>query len=125
MLAPFLDKMVTRNIPSRFSAAEALQFFETILPEIPEDVMNLKYPAKSVVSGYEWDRWEGLPADFIKQWEAFREPPVPFSTSVLRWIRSFRYMGHVVPAIRLFFFRVTLVPLRVRTFVRKLWSIAF
>jgi hypothetical protein len=125
MLAPFLDKMVTRNIPLRFSATEALQFFETFLLEIPENVMNHVLPKKSVVSGYEWDRWEGLPLEFIKRWESYREPPLPLSTSVLRWICSFQRMMFIVPAVRRFFFRLTLVPSRIRVFLGKLWSVAF
>jgi hypothetical protein len=125
MLAPFLDRMVTRNIPLRFNAAEALHFFEAFLCEIPEDVMNLVYAEKSVVSDYEWDRWEGLPQDFIKKWESYREPPLPLSTSVLRWICSFRQMRFIVPPVRLFFFRLTFVPSRIRIFLRKLWSVAF
>jgi hypothetical protein len=125
MLAPFLDKMVTRNIPLRFNAVEALQFFETILTKIPEDVMNLVYPEKSVVSDYEWDRWEGLPPDFIEKWKSYREPPLPFSTSVLRWICSFRQMPYIVPVVRLFLFRLTLVPSRIRVFLRNLWSLVY
>ncbi|XP_006455020.1 hypothetical protein AGABI2DRAFT_180241 [Agaricus bisporus var. bisporus H97] len=97
MLAPFLDRMVTRNIPLRFNASEALQFFEAILPEIPESVMNAVYHEKTKASDYEWDRWEGLPPDFIKKWEEYREPPVPFSTTVLRWIYSFGRMPYILP----------------------------
>jgi hypothetical protein len=117
--------MVTRNIPLRFNAMEALQFFEAILPEIPENVMNLVYSEKSVVSDYEWDRWEGLPTDFIKKWESYKEPPLPFSTSVLRWICSFYYMRFIVPTVRLFCFRVTLVPSRIGVFLRGKWGLAF
>jgi hypothetical protein len=43
MLAPFLDRMVARDIPSRFTVMEALQFFETILPE---SVTSLVFPKK-------------------------------------------------------------------------------
>ncbi|EKM77481.1 hypothetical protein AGABI1DRAFT_130182 [Agaricus bisporus var. burnettii JB137-S8] len=68
MLAPFLDRMVTRNIPLRFNALEALQFFEAILPEIPESVMNAVYHEKTKPSDYEWDRWEGLPPEFVQKW---------------------------------------------------------
>jgi hypothetical protein len=105
---------------------EALQFFEMILQQIPEDVINLVYPEKSVVSDYEWDRWEGLPTHFIKKWQSYREPSLPFSTSVLRWICSFYYMRFIVPPVRLFFFRQSSVPWRIRMFLqKKLWSLAF
>ncbi|XP_006457401.1 hypothetical protein AGABI2DRAFT_123271 [Agaricus bisporus var. bisporus H97] len=123
MLAPFLDRMVTRNIPLRSNASQALQFFEAILPEIPETVINAVYHEKTKASDYEWDRWEGLPPDFIKKWEDYREPPVPFSTSVLRWIYSFERMPYILPVVRLIFFRVALVPSRIGVFLRKLWSL--
>ncbi|KAF7760598.1 hypothetical protein Agabi119p4_11274 [Agaricus bisporus var. burnettii] len=97
MLAPFLDRMVTRNIPLRFNALEALQFFEAILPEIPESVMNAVYHEKTKPSDYEWDRWEGLPPEFVQKWVAYREPSVPFSTTVLRWIYSFERMPYILP----------------------------
>ncbi|KAF7771086.1 hypothetical protein Agabi119p4_7060 [Agaricus bisporus var. burnettii] len=97
MLAPFLDRMVTRNIPVRFNAMEALRFFEAFVVGIPDKVMNLKY-ASGPDAGYDTcDRWEGLPPDFIKKWEDYREPPIAFSTSVLRWICSFDRMCYIVP----------------------------
>ncbi|EKM77482.1 hypothetical protein AGABI1DRAFT_108013 [Agaricus bisporus var. burnettii JB137-S8] len=125
MLAPFLDKMVTRNIPLRFNAAQALQFFEAFLPEISEEVLNSVYHEKTKASDYEWDRWEGLPPDFIKKWESYREPPVPFSTIVLRWIFSFERMPYILPVVRLWFFRITLIPSRIGVFLRNLWRLAF
>ncbi|KAF7760600.1 hypothetical protein Agabi119p4_11276 [Agaricus bisporus var. burnettii] len=108
MLAPFLDRMVTRNIPLRFNAAQALQFFEAFLPEISEEVLDSVYYEKMKASDYEWDRWEGLPPDFIKKWEDYREPPLPFSTTVLRWIYSFERMTYILPVVRRFFFRITI-----------------
>ncbi|KAF7760335.1 hypothetical protein Agabi119p4_11011 [Agaricus bisporus var. burnettii] len=120
MLAPFLDRMVTRNIPLRFNAAQALQFFEAFLPEISEEVLDSVYYEKTKASDYEWDRWEGLPPDFIKKWEAYREPPVPFSTTVLRWLFSFERMPYILPVVRLFLFRITLIPSRIGIFLRKL-----
>ncbi|EKM82205.1 hypothetical protein AGABI1DRAFT_26052, partial [Agaricus bisporus var. burnettii JB137-S8] len=89
LLAPFLDRMVTRHVPSRFNAVEALQFFEALVADTPGKVMNLEYPSSPGAMFDTWDRWEGLPPDFTKKWEDYREPPMPFSTCVLRWICSF------------------------------------
>ncbi|XP_006455018.1 hypothetical protein AGABI2DRAFT_120971 [Agaricus bisporus var. bisporus H97] len=122
MLAPFLDRMVTRNISLRFNAAQALQFFEAFLPEISEEVLDSVYYEKTKASDYEWNRWEGLPPNFIKKWEDYREPPVPFSTTVLRWIFSFERMPYILPVVRLFFFRITLIPSRIGIIPKKLWS---
>ncbi|KAJ3506407.1 hypothetical protein NLJ89_g6887 [Agrocybe chaxingu] len=46
MFAPFLDRMTTRDISSRFTAAEALDFFESFLPDISADVLELEAPEK-------------------------------------------------------------------------------
>jgi hypothetical protein len=119
MLAPFLDRMTTRNIPLRFSASEALQFFEKFVPDIPKNVMGLQFQRGSKVLYDNWDRWEGLPYDFIEKWKDFREPPIPYSTSVLRWICSFEAMRYIVPALRLFFFRIFSVPSHIRLFLRR------
>ncbi|XP_006462233.1 hypothetical protein AGABI2DRAFT_119092 [Agaricus bisporus var. bisporus H97] len=123
MLAPFLDRMVTRNIPMRFNAMQALQFFEVLVVDIPGKVMDLEY-ASGPDAGYDTcDRWEGLPPDFIKKWEDYREPPIPFSTSVLRWICSFDRMCYIVPPVRHFFFRIASIPSRISLFLRNLWSL--
>ncbi|TFK69662.1 hypothetical protein BDN72DRAFT_596420 [Pluteus cervinus] len=44
MLAPFLDKMVTRDIPRRFTASQALNFFETqVLTQLPAKQLQHMY----------------------------------------------------------------------------------
>jgi hypothetical protein len=125
MLAPFLDRMTTRNIPLRFSASEALQFFENFVPGIPDEVKDLGFQRGSKVLYDQWDRWEGLPPDFIEKWKEYREPPIPYSTSVLRWICSFEPMRYIVPALRLFFFRVFSFPSRIGIWIRRSWGHAF
>ncbi|EKM82208.1 hypothetical protein AGABI1DRAFT_70859 [Agaricus bisporus var. burnettii JB137-S8] len=123
MLAPFLDRMVTRNIPMRFNAMQALQFFEVFVVDIPGKVMDLEYASGPDIGYDTCDRWEGLPPDFIKKWEDYRKPPIAFSTSVLRWICSFDRMCYIVPPVRHFFLRVTLIPSRISLFLRKLLSL--
>ncbi|PBK65557.1 hypothetical protein ARMSODRAFT_851426, partial [Armillaria solidipes] len=80
MLAPLLDKMVTRTISNRFTASEALQFFEDLLPDtlVPSDALTEHYE--------QCDRWKDLLAEFIQRWSAYREPPVPRTTMWLRKI---------------------------------------
>jgi hypothetical protein len=122
MLAPFLDRMTTRNIPLRFNATEALQFFEKLIPDIPKEVMCLEFQRGSKVLYDKWDRWEGLQPDFIEKWKDYREPPIPYLTSVLRWICSFELMRYIVPALRLFFFRIFSVPSRIGICLRRSWN---
>ncbi|XP_006463402.1 hypothetical protein AGABI2DRAFT_208157 [Agaricus bisporus var. bisporus H97] len=110
MLAPFLDRMTTRNIPKRFSAAEALEFFEGFLPKIPTTDLHVRYARdpEARESYYDvYDRWKDLPQDFIKEWKGYKEPRIPLKTIFLRWLCSFERMAFVVPAVRLFFYRLT------------------
>ncbi|XP_006463400.1 hypothetical protein AGABI2DRAFT_120221 [Agaricus bisporus var. bisporus H97] len=109
MLAPFFDRMTTRNIPKRFTAAEALEFFEEFLPKIPTTDLYTCYwtdPEGSQLYDV-YDRWKDLSPDFIKEWEDYKEPRIPTRTAFLRWLCSYDLMSIVVPAVRLFFYRVT------------------
>ncbi|EKM77350.1 hypothetical protein AGABI1DRAFT_130437 [Agaricus bisporus var. burnettii JB137-S8] len=110
MLAPFLDRMTTRNIPKRFIAAEALEFFEVFLPKIPTTDLHARYARdpEARESYYDiYDRWKDLPPDFIEEWKDYKEPRIPLRTILLRWLCSFERMAFIVPAVRLFFYRLT------------------
>ncbi|KAF7763570.1 hypothetical protein Agabi119p4_8107 [Agaricus bisporus var. burnettii] len=110
MLAPFLDRMTTRNIPKRFTAAEALEFFEVFLPKIPTTDLHARYARdpEARESYYDvYDRWKDLPPDFIEEWKDYKEPRIPLRTILLRWLCSFERMAFIVPAVRLFFYRLT------------------
>ncbi|KAK0504293.1 hypothetical protein EDD18DRAFT_1132822 [Armillaria luteobubalina] len=88
MLAPLLDRMVTRTVSKCFTTAEALQFFEDFPPD-----SRLDTPVDSDPSFEQYekdDRWENLPAEFIQRWSAYREPPVPRS---IMWIRKICLRG--------------------------------
>ncbi|KAG6848737.1 hypothetical protein H0H93_014543 [Arthromyces matolae] len=88
MLAPFLDKMTTRNIPGRFTAAEALEFFEQHVLDSPV-VLGLGIPISRPIDRPlkhydEYNRWKHLDPSFVQQWGTFREPPIPRHTMYLR-----------------------------------------
>ncbi|KAF8067477.1 other/AgaK1 protein kinase [Lyophyllum atratum] len=90
MLAPLFDRMITRNIPQRFTAAEAFLFFEeqvypqTTESQLEEDPVTLRDDKFRRFDFY--NRWEGLDPSFVEKWAAFREPPVPWRNRVLRFI---------------------------------------
>jgi hypothetical protein len=46
MLAPLFDKMTTRDVSQRLTAAEALEFFEDFLPEISTTTLREAYSAE-------------------------------------------------------------------------------
>ncbi|KAF9011291.1 hypothetical protein BDQ17DRAFT_1420683 [Cyathus striatus] len=90
MLAPLLDKMISRNVRSLFTASQALQFFEDMYTELTEEQLLAPINMRVQIENYEeYDRWAGLPADFVKTWAAYREPPVPRLTKIIRAICMF------------------------------------
>jgi hypothetical protein len=88
MLAPFLDRMITRDIRKRFTASEALRFLEErVLPSLSPQELDA-HPTESVkyVDPEEYDRWAGLDPEFVEAWSTYRLPRLPWQTKVLRWI---------------------------------------
>ncbi|KAK0490300.1 kinase-like domain-containing protein, partial [Armillaria novae-zelandiae] len=68
MLAPLLDKMVTRTVSNRFTASEALTFLEDLLPSVRLDT---PVPSDSLTGDYEqYDRWKDLLPEFIQRWSS-------------------------------------------------------
>ncbi|KIJ63031.1 hypothetical protein HYDPIDRAFT_29727 [Hydnomerulius pinastri MD-312] len=98
MLAPFLDRMITRKIPLRFTAQEALQFFEEhVLPSVSLalSAVSALAPDRTTVEPELYDRWTGLHPTFVRTWADYRLPPLELSTRVLRWICEFS-LGYTV-----------------------------
>ena len=106
MLAPLLDKMTTRDISRRFTAAEALHFFEVLRSDMTETQLSVtEYPAETSYSYDQHDRWVGLPVGFQQKWAAYREPAIPFVTKFLRSIcydTKYNFPAMFVRSIRLF-----------------------
>lgn len=90
MLAPLIDGMVTRNIARRFTAAQALQFFEDLYLKTTYEQLHVNpgWPEGQdvVFDDIRADRWRNLPGDFVRAWSHLREPKVPLRTRVLRRI---------------------------------------
>ncbi|KAF8174269.1 other/AgaK1 protein kinase [Pholiota molesta] len=125
MLAPLLDKMTTRDIGNRFTAAEALHFFEQMRADLTEDQLNMKEdPKPEWHTPYDkYDRWSYLPADFQRKWAAYRQPPTPLMTKILRAICYSEYLpSYFIPSIRLFFFRLIRLPRSIWQSVRFITS---
>ena len=99
MLAPLLDKMVTWNIKERFTASEALGFFEDMYPQLTLEQLESRppaaYPTKAYSDGWAvHDRWKDLPDDFVQQWSSSRTPKPPFMMRLLRWVCGYQW-GHL------------------------------
>ncbi|KAF8056601.1 hypothetical protein FPV67DRAFT_643674 [Lyophyllum atratum] len=98
MLAPFLDSIVTRNVAQRFTAAQALQFLEDeVYPRTPRGQLQVRFRPRAFDSR---DRWAGLDANFCEQWAAYREPPLPRSTKLIRLMCRYRWVLCTVAWVR-------------------------
>ncbi|PBK77789.1 hypothetical protein ARMSODRAFT_1077465 [Armillaria solidipes] len=77
-LAPLLDMMVTHDYKRRFTASEALKFFEDMYPLLPEEQLQAFPPMLPHPEDHEtFDKWKDLPPDLTKRWASYREPPLP------------------------------------------------
>ncbi|KAH8092587.1 hypothetical protein BXZ70DRAFT_445915 [Cristinia sonorae] len=107
ILAPLLDRMTTRNLAKRCTAEEALAFFEELTSAHPvtrEKILFEHYERSRQVY-YDYDKWDGLPADFVAKWSEYREPPVPRWVLILRWVRE-RDRYRLMPRVRWLFFQL-------------------
>ncbi|KAF8072163.1 kinase-like domain-containing protein [Lyophyllum atratum] len=100
MLAPFLDRLRTRIVSQRFTAAEALRFLEEEVYPLTTREQLLASPRPRPHDEERVDPWEGLDPAFIKQWAAFREPPLPLSTMFMRFICEYTWVRRTVACIR-------------------------
>ncbi|KAG6808612.1 hypothetical protein H0H92_003496, partial [Tricholoma furcatifolium] len=82
IFAPFFDRMTTRDLSRRFTASEALGFFEKhVLGRDNFDLLELN---EDYTSYDVYDRWDGLDPRFVEKWASFREPPIPLHIRFLR-----------------------------------------
>lgn len=84
MLAPLLDRMTTRDIKHRFTADQALRFFEDSYSDLTEFQLSVEQYQGPDVLYDEYDRWQDLSEEFKRKWAVYREPPTPLITKLLR-----------------------------------------
>ncbi|CAA7268456.1 unnamed protein product [Cyclocybe aegerita] len=119
LLAPLLDGMITRNISRRFTAAQALQFLETELGQLPDKHLEQEFYEATDVTEYDkYDRWRLLPSNLVQKWAVYKEPPLPATTRFLRWLYSFESLVHVIPFVRRAAFHVWRFPYRFSSAIR-------
>lgn len=101
--------MTTWNLDHRFTASEALRFFEEALPEVAEDQLKVHVHENYKLKPYdEYDRWEGLPPDFVQKWNTHKTPPLPWRMLFLRRLHSLPYFSHIIPISRSYFYKISL-----------------
>ncbi|KAK0240467.1 kinase-like domain-containing protein [Armillaria nabsnona] len=100
-LAPLFDIMVTRDYKRRFTAVEALKFFEDMRSLLTEEQLQAFPPICPNSIDYDtFNRWKDLPSDFVKRWASYREPPLSRSTKVLRYLCEFPRFHRVIVRVR-------------------------
>ncbi|CAL1698389.1 unnamed protein product [Somion occarium] len=79
-LAPFLDGMIIQDISSRYTAAEALEAYIRMMENLDPASLETPAPSPPPLPDYVWqafDRWAGLPEEFVKEYSAHRPPVRP------------------------------------------------
>ena len=108
MLAPLFDRMTTHYLTRRFTADEALDFFQNEYSTLREEQLNRLVTPDC--GGSNFDCWDRIPPRLGEKWACHRTPPVPPSYPVLHWLCKRRPMEHVVPWIRWFLFSLVMFP---------------
>jgi hypothetical protein len=105
-LAPLLDKMVAHDVRRRFTAEEALSFFEAHAASVPRDARVAKPADFASWNGY--DRWAPLPTVLVQEWCHLREQRPSRTTLLLRRVCERSWAERLIRAMRrgfAFFFR--------------------
>ncbi|KAF8481430.1 kinase-like domain-containing protein [Gautieria morchelliformis] len=102
MFAPLMDRMTTRDLSRRLTASQALDFLESFASELTQEQLQLPaLPRGSNNPRYEaYDRWEGLPDKFMKDWGHFREPKPTLQIILLRHICDYAWGYKLVQWLR-------------------------
>ncbi|PBK96504.1 hypothetical protein ARMGADRAFT_988369 [Armillaria gallica] len=95
LFLPRYYMMVSHDYKRQFTASEALKFFEDIYPLLTES--NCR-PSRRYHETF--DRWKDLSPDLTKQWASYREPPLPRSTKILRYLCKYRRIRRAIVWIR-------------------------
>ncbi|KAH9477423.1 hypothetical protein JR316_0009636 [Psilocybe cubensis] len=79
-------KMITWDLRRRFTASEALQFFEQSLSEMSQKELETPHPTmlRPDATYLNYDRWAGLPLDLKEKWKMHKTPPIPWHLMFLR-----------------------------------------
>jgi hypothetical protein len=86
-----MDRLITSNLSERFTASEALQFFENMYSSVTDEQLAAEAPSWL---GIDWrsgvyDRWADLPVDFVEKWSSYRAPLPSLGARLMREIFLF------------------------------------
>lgn len=72
--APLFDKMTTHAISQRFTAEEALVFFQDRTDELSKETLLM--PVELKMEDSQESYWDRLPSDVGRKWAHYRTPSV-------------------------------------------------
>ncbi|PPQ94615.1 hypothetical protein CVT25_011429 [Psilocybe cyanescens] len=99
-----------------FTASEALAFFEEMVSQLSDVELDQPIEPKDFNNPQdldEYNRWAHGTPKFARRWAHYREPPIPWTTSLLRRICCTSWGCHTVSWIRWFLSRLSFFFLRV------------
>lgn len=105
-LAPLLAKMSTHVVESRFTAAEALDFFNKHLGQLPEHLQAspvVLEPSFEVLRDPEL-YWSILSPDNLCIWQEYRVPPRSWIQRLLTWFGRNRMAWNLLRLVRRFLY---------------------
>ncbi|KAF9560143.1 hypothetical protein CPC08DRAFT_690409 [Agrocybe pediades] len=95
-LAPFIDMLTTHKLHQRFTASEALEFFENFYADLSEEELakelNVWNDVPHPQPYYDCDRWASVPPHLARKWAIYREPPLSLRTRLLRKLFQHKWL---------------------------------
>ncbi|KAG2006966.1 other/AgaK1 protein kinase [Coprinopsis cinerea AmutBmut pab1-1] len=87
LLAPLFDSMTTRDVSRRFTAAQALEFFEAEVSLLDKDALSKRIRMPDYRKHHEvYDRWKDIPEPLAIKWRGNRCAEITRWTHFLRWM---------------------------------------
>lgn len=102
MLPALFDKMTTHVISQRFSAEEALEFFQSETKDLAQDVIGghlvLSIEGQAMNSSEVY--WSRLSPQRQTQWASLRTPPLGRWIHILNWLIRIPVCCRVIVSVR-------------------------
>ncbi|KAF9560144.1 hypothetical protein CPC08DRAFT_494012 [Agrocybe pediades] len=99
ILAPFFDMLTTHKLQQRFTASEALAFFEDFYYNLSDKQLQKVLPwldGTELCHPYDdSDRWATVPSELAQKWAKYREPPLSWKTKALRKLfKKYKWLSY-------------------------------
>ena len=102
LLAPLFDKMTTSVVSQRFTAEDALSFFEYAVSQLSDEERHSTFTLdqNSMMLGQTGTYWTLLPASFHARWKGYKSPPLHWGMRVLHHVTEWDITWRVARFVR-------------------------